>query len=134
MTKDALARRELLKYTAAAGLIGALDPLHVRRAFGAVGAEKITFAAWTAAVDQVKAHITAFEKETGITVEYVNAPWAQYRETMIPKLGLAISLGALYAMRKATGSPQPNDAVGSPSRFSSSSSARTGVSRGSWRG
>ena len=79
MSTAGVARRDLLKYSAAAGLVGAFP----RRA---LGAEKITFAAWAAAVDQVKAHITAFEKETGITVEYTNAPWAQYRETMVTKL------------------------------------------------
>ena len=79
MSTAGVARRDLLKYSAAAGLVGALP----RRA---LGAEKITFSAWAAAVDQVKAHITAFEKETGITVEYTNAPWAQYRETMVTKL------------------------------------------------
>jgi multiple sugar transport system substrate-binding protein len=93
MSKSPLGRRELLKYTAAAGLIGALDQLHLRRAYAA---EKITFAGWTAAVDQVKAHITAFEKETGITVDYVNAPWAQYRDAMIPKLAANAPIDVMW--------------------------------------
>jgi multiple sugar transport system substrate-binding protein len=93
MSTGALARRELLKYTAAAGLVGALDQLHVRRAFST---ETITFAGWAAAVDQVKAHITAFEKETGIVVGYVNAPWAQYRETMIPKLAANAPIDVMW--------------------------------------
>jgi multiple sugar transport system substrate-binding protein len=45
----------------------------------------LAFATWSAAVDQVKSHLAAFEAKTGIKVDYSNAPWAQYRETMITK-------------------------------------------------
>lgn len=48
-------------------------------------ADPINFATWSAAVDQVKAHLAAFEKQTGIPVAYTNSPYAQYRETMITK-------------------------------------------------
>ena len=48
-------------------------------------AEMLNYATWSAAVDQVKAHLTDFEKETGISVAYTNSPFAQYRETMIAK-------------------------------------------------
>lgn len=92
MNTASIGRRELLKYSAAAGVLGALEPLARR----ALGAEKITFAAWAAAVDQVKAHITAFEKETGIAVEYVNAPWAQYRESMITKLAANAPIDVMW--------------------------------------
>ena len=82
--RPTITRRTLLTSSAVAGLVGALDSRFALPARAA--GEKITFAAWAAAVDQVKAHITAFEKETGITVEYINAPWAQYRESMVTKL------------------------------------------------
>jgi len=48
-------------------------------------AEPLGFATWSAAVDQVKAHLTAFEKKTSVGTAYTNAPFAQYRETMITK-------------------------------------------------
>jgi multiple sugar transport system substrate-binding protein len=93
ISRPAITRRALLKSPAAAGLIGALDS---RLAPPALGGEKITFAAWAAAVDQVKAHITAFEKETGITVEYTNAPWAQYRESMVTKLAANTPIDVMW--------------------------------------
>lgn len=40
---------------------------------------------WSAAVDLVKSHLTAFETRTGIKVTYNTSPWAQYRDTMITK-------------------------------------------------
>ena len=40
---------------------------------------------WSAAVDTVQSHLTAFTKETGINVNYGNSPWAQYREGMVTK-------------------------------------------------
>lgn len=48
-------------------------------------AEVLNFATWSAAVDQVKAHVAAFEKKTGVVVNYTNSPFAQYRETMVTK-------------------------------------------------
>jgi multiple sugar transport system substrate-binding protein len=76
--RSQLPRRLLFKAAAAsafaAPLIGeaqAADPLY--------------FATWSAAVDQVQAHLAAFQKETGIPVTYTNSPYAQYRETMITK-------------------------------------------------
>lgn len=48
-------------------------------------AEPLGFATWSAAVDQVKTHLAAFEKRTGVGTAYANAPFAQYRETMITK-------------------------------------------------
>ncbi len=80
LTNDA-SRRDFLKMTAAAGLAGsgalALD----------VSAQSapINFYAWSAAVDLVKSHITAFETTTKLKVNYNNAPWAQYREAMVTK-------------------------------------------------
>ena len=77
---NALSRRSFLK-TSAAGL--AASALGGARA--ALAAEPINFATWSAGVDTVKSHITAFEAKTGIKVAYTNSPWAQYRETMITR-------------------------------------------------
>ena len=93
ISRPTITRRALLRSSAAAGLVGALDS---RFAPSALGGERITFAAWAAAVDQVKAHITAFEKETGITVEYINAPWAQYRESMVAKLAANAPIDVMW--------------------------------------
>lgn len=77
-----LGRREFLKATAFAGAAVVGAP----RLFGTAKAgESLTMQTWSAAVDVVKSHLAAFEKKTGIRVEYGNAPWAQYRETMVTK-------------------------------------------------
>lgn len=76
-----LNRRSFLK-TSASGLVAATAIAGSRRAFSA---EPIHFATWSAAVDTVKSHISAFEAKTGLKVEYSNSPWAQYRESMITK-------------------------------------------------
>jgi multiple sugar transport system substrate-binding protein len=46
----------------------------------------VSFTAWSAAVDQVKSHITAFEKASGVKVNYENFPWAQYRTSVVTRL------------------------------------------------
>jgi len=46
----------------------------------------VHFTGWSAAVDQVKAHITAFEQATGLKVNYENFPWAQYRAALVTRL------------------------------------------------
>ncbi len=91
--RHTMTRRDLLKYSAGTALAGTFGTGFTSRAHAA---EKITFAAWAAAVDQVKAHINAFEKETGIVVEYTNAPWAQYRETMITKLAANAPIDVMW--------------------------------------
>ena len=48
-------------------------------------AAPLNYFTWSAAVDLVKSHLTAFEAKTGIKVNYSNAPWAQYRDTMVTK-------------------------------------------------
>jgi multiple sugar transport system substrate-binding protein len=73
-------RREFLKL--AGRLAGsAMLPF----AGNALAADSLNFFTWSAAVDTVKSHLTAFEKKYGIQVAYNNAPWAQYRDTMITK-------------------------------------------------
>jgi multiple sugar transport system substrate-binding protein len=72
-------RREFLKAAGATGT-ALLLPGH-----SAYAADPINFFAWSAGVDQVKSHIAAFEKKTGLKVNYSNAPWAQYRDTMVTK-------------------------------------------------
>jgi len=79
-TSDA-SRREFLKLAAAAGVAGT----------GALALEAqaqnapINFYTWSAAVDLVKSHLTAFEARTGLKVNYNNSPWAQYRDAMVTK-------------------------------------------------
>ena len=46
----------------------------------------VNFIGWSAAVDQVRAHITAFERATGIRVNYENSPWAQFRTALVTRL------------------------------------------------
>lgn len=76
-----IGRREFLKTSALAGVTALTAP--ALKAFAAGGT--INFQTWSAAVDQVKSHIAAFEKETGLNVAYANSPWAQYRDAMITK-------------------------------------------------
>ena len=79
-----ISRRRLLKYSAAAGALGTLGASGISgQAFAAAGT--VNFMAWSAAVDLVKSHVAEFEKATGINVNYANAPWAQYRESLITK-------------------------------------------------
>ena len=72
-------RRSLLKLGAASAALA------LPSARKAAAAEPLGFATWSAAVDQVKTHLAAFEKKTGVATAYTNAPFAQYRETMITK-------------------------------------------------
>jgi multiple sugar transport system substrate-binding protein len=81
VTTHALSRRAFLKASAA----GAAAACLAGGAGRALAAEPLTFATWSAAVDTVKSHIAAFEAKTGLKVAYTNAPWAQYRESMITK-------------------------------------------------
>ena len=74
-------RRDFLKMTAAAGVAGSgllSMPANAQAA-------PLNFYTWSAAVDTVKSHLGAFETKTGIKVNYNNAPWAQYRDTMVTK-------------------------------------------------
>lgn len=85
-------RRDFLKQTAAAG--AAATGLLAAGA-NAQGAP-LTYYTWSAAVDQVKSHLTAFEARTGIKVNYANAPWAQYRDTMVTKFVGKAPIDALW--------------------------------------
>ena len=76
-----ISRRHFLKGSAA---MGAISSLPFASACAKV-AQPIHFATWSAAVDQVKSHINAFEKETGIEVAYENAPGVQFRQILIAK-------------------------------------------------
>ena len=75
-------RRDFLKSSAAAALAGSSTLGALGRA---LAADPVNFFAWSAGVDQVKSHISAFEAKTGIKVAYANAPWAQYRDTLVTK-------------------------------------------------
>jgi multiple sugar transport system substrate-binding protein len=67
--------------SAGAAILGTTPPL---RAQGA--ASTVNFTAWSAAVDQVKSHINAFENATKLRVNYENFPWAQYRTSVVTRL------------------------------------------------
>lgn len=77
----AIHRRDFLKTSALAGAAALSMP--GMRAFAA--GNTINFQTWSAAVDLVKSHLTAFEEATGLGVEYANSPWAQYRDAMVTK-------------------------------------------------
>lgn len=82
-TRTRLGCREFLRYSSVAVVAGFLT---VGAATTTLAAEEsINFNGWSAAVDLVESHITAFEKKTGIEVEYGNLPWAQYRDAMVTK-------------------------------------------------
>ena len=75
-------RRAFLKGSAAFGTL-ALSGFPAR--LRAQNADPLYMQTWSAAVDTVQSHLTAFQQETGIPVEYSNLPWAQYREAMVTK-------------------------------------------------
>jgi multiple sugar transport system substrate-binding protein len=79
--RSAVTRRSFLKNSAASVAAASI----IGKAGSAAAADPLYFATWSAAVDTVKSHIGAFESKTGIKVDYSNAPWAQFRETMVTK-------------------------------------------------
>jgi multiple sugar transport system substrate-binding protein len=89
----ALSRRRLLGATAA-GLGAGLLPGGLRRALAQ--GQAVNFTAWSAAVDQVQAHISAFEAATGIRVAYENFPWAQYRPAVVTRLVAGAELDVMW--------------------------------------
>jgi multiple sugar transport system substrate-binding protein len=74
-------RRDFLKMSAATGLAGTSALTWDAQAQSA----PLNFYTWSAAVDLVKSHVTAFELSSKLKVNYNNAPWAQYREAMVTK-------------------------------------------------
>src|ERR1700731_122672 len=86
-------RRDFLKMSAMAGAVGSgLFSL----AGNASAADTLNFYGWSAGVGDVKTHVAAFEKKTGINVIYNNAPWAQYRDTMVTKFVGHAPLDVMY--------------------------------------
>jgi multiple sugar transport system substrate-binding protein len=85
-------RRDFLKTAAAASAVagGMLPP--GAQAQGAA----LNMYTWSAAVDLVKSHLTAFEVSTGIKVNYNTSPWAQYRDTMITKFVAKAPIDVLW--------------------------------------
>ena len=73
-------RRDFLKSAGALAGSGLLPLAGPARA-----ADSLNFFTWSAAVDTVKSHLNAFEKKYGIPVTYNNAPWAQYRDSMVTR-------------------------------------------------
>ena len=85
-------RRDFLKMSAGVGVASTgLLPLT-----GNAQSAPLNFYTWSAAVDLVKSHLTAFEVKTGIKVNYNNAPWAQYRDTMVTKFVGKAPMDALW--------------------------------------
>ena len=78
---DDASRRDFLKMSAAAGIAGT----GVLGLNASAQAAPLNLYTWSAAVDLVKSHLTAFETRTGLKVNYSNSPWAQYRDTMVTK-------------------------------------------------
>ena len=74
-------RRDFLKLSAAAGVAGS----GLLSLPGQAQTAPLNFHTWSAGVDTVKSHLTAFEAKTGIKVNYSNSPWAQYRDSMVTK-------------------------------------------------
>ncbi|WP_270934183.1 ABC transporter substrate-binding protein [Falsiroseomonas oryzae] len=73
---------------ALAGLLGApavLLGLPADHAAAQAGGT-VSFIGWSAAVDQVRAQISAFERATNIRVNYENFPWAQFRTALVTRL------------------------------------------------
>ncbi len=75
-------RRRFVKASLASALAGVVPSFLARAAYAD---DPLYFHTWSAAVDQVKSHLSAFESSSGIKVNYSNSPWAQYREAMITK-------------------------------------------------
>ncbi|GAC1605132.1 MAG: hypothetical protein NVS3B2_11310 [Ramlibacter sp.] len=85
-------RRDVLKAAAAAAAASTgLAPFAA-----AAQANGLNMYSWSAAVDLVKSHLTAFESKTGIKVAYSNAPWAQYREAMVTKFVAKAPIDVLW--------------------------------------
>lgn len=74
-------RRNFLKGSAALGALAIAGRPTLARAQD----RPLYMQTWSAAVDTVQSHITAFEQATGIDVEYANLPWAQYRDAMVTR-------------------------------------------------
>jgi multiple sugar transport system substrate-binding protein len=83
MKHSILSRRALLGGAVSAG---AASLIGIPRLASAQSAGAVNFTAWSAAVDQVKSHISAFENATKIKVNYENFPWAQYRTSVVTRL------------------------------------------------
>ncbi len=80
--RSRLSRRSLLKASAAGGLVAATGGISASFGQGA----PVNFTSWSAAVDQVRSHVSAFERATGLKVNYENFPWAQYRTSVVTRL------------------------------------------------
>jgi multiple sugar transport system substrate-binding protein len=78
-----ISRRTLLNTALSAG---AASMCAIPAPLQAQGAGAVNFTAWSAAVDQVKSHISAFENASKLKVNYENFPWAQYRTSVVTRL------------------------------------------------
>ena len=81
MTSPSIGRRALAAAIPSSAVMLATSPTAMGQAANAVN-----FIGWSAAVDQVRAQITAFQAATGIAVNYENFPFAQYRTALVTRL------------------------------------------------
>ncbi len=58
----------------------------------------VGFTAWSAAVDQVRAHITAFEKSSGLKVRYESFPSAQIRSSVVAQFAAGAPLDVVWML------------------------------------
>jgi multiple sugar transport system substrate-binding protein len=80
--RSELSRRRVLGSAIASGAAGILP---WAGAHGQAG-EAVNFIAWSAVVDQVRAHITGFERAHNVRVNYENHPAAQFRATLVQRI------------------------------------------------
>jgi multiple sugar transport system substrate-binding protein len=81
--KTGVSRRDLMAGATSLGAMGAVASSWSPPA--RAQAAPINLMTWSAAVDQVKSHISAFEAQSGLKVAYENAPGAQFRQTLVTK-------------------------------------------------
>ena len=77
-----IGRRDAMAGAAAAGAVVGMPFAGAR----AQANEPVNFIAWSAVVDQVRSHITAFESASSIRVNYENHPAAQFRATLVARI------------------------------------------------
>lgn len=86
-------RRRFLQFCSMSCIAAAGLTAGVRRA-GA--AEALNLYTWSAGVDTVRRQLAAFQKATGLAVNYNNLPFAQYREAMVTKFVGQAPIDALW--------------------------------------
>ena len=84
-----LSRRTVLKAGLAAGAVGLVGPLYVRNAFSSSG--EVNFMGWAGYPDLAAKVFPAFEKATGIKVNFTEQP---DQDTFFAQAKLSLQTGA----------------------------------------